>query len=137
MMLNLAMDLLVAGLLVATIVYCFLLNRRLDGLRAGQAELRVLIAEFNKATDNARAGVAALKLAGEEAGRTLQEQTAKARALADELSFMNETGGRLADRLAGGIETARRQAPKAVPAEAEPPRSEAERELMQALRRVK
>ena len=137
MILNLAVDLLVAGLCVATIVYCFMLNRRLDSLRAGHAELRGLIAEFNKATEKARAGVADLKLAGEEAGRALQEQTAKARGLADELSFMNDAGGRLADRLAHGIEAARRQTSKPAPVDAEPPRSEAERELMQALRRVK
>lgn len=137
MMLNLAVDLLVAGLLIATIVYCFLLNRRLDGLRAGHAELRGLIADFNKATEKARSGVANMKAAAEDAGRNLQEQTSKARGLADELAFMNETGGRLADRLASGIDASRRQTQKPIASDGEQPRSEAERELMQALRRVK
>ena len=53
------------------------------------------------------------------------------------VSFMNDAGGRLADRLAHGVEAARRQTSKPAPVDAEPPRSEAERELMQALRRVK
>jgi hypothetical protein len=137
MMLTLAMDVVVTVLLAATIVYCFLLNRRLDNMRAGQAELRGLIAEFNKATEKARASIADLRSASDDTGRILQDQIAKARSLADELAFMAETGTKLADRLAGGIEAGRRQSPKPVGVGAEPPRSEAERELMQALRRVK
>jgi hypothetical protein len=137
MMLTLAMDVVVAALLVATIVYCFLLNRRLDSVRAGQGELRGLVAEFNKATERARASIADLRSASDDAGRTLQDQIAKARSLADELAFMAETGSKLADRLAGGIENSRRHASKPVGVNSELPRSEAERELMQALRRVK
>ncbi|HYM33324.1 MAG TPA: DUF6468 domain-containing protein, partial [Candidatus Cybelea sp.] len=76
----------------------------------------------------------------EQAGRALQDRIATARGLADELSLINDSGSRIAERLAESIDSSRRvaaQRPSVIASVQEPHRSEAERELMQALRRVK
>lgn len=143
MSITLALDLLVAGLLVATIVYCWMLNRRLDSLRGAQEQLKTLIQDFNRATEQARSGVQELKQASQLAGEELRQQVDKARGLADELVFITDTGVRLAERLEKDLESGRRQGsrPDTVGAGGEAveggSRSEAERELLQALRRVK
>ena len=173
MIVTLALDVLIASLLVATIVYCFLLNRKLEVLRAAQGDMQRLAEDFGRATVQARAGVAELKFAGEEAGRQLQAGIERARGLADELNFVTEAGGRLAERLEKGLDARRTAAPApaaAGPARAtarqdnsvtplaaaagaparptrrsgpsgrsagEGGRTDAERELLQALRRVK
>ena len=161
MIVSLALDVLIATLLVATIFYCFILNRKLEAMRSAQDEMRRLAEDFGRATAQARAGIAELKFAGEEAGQKLQAGIEKARSLADELAFVSEAGGRLAERLEQGIDSRRNVAPRptarptaaATPPEpaaaaaprparrpaarAEAARPEIDRELLQALRRAK
>ena len=48
------LDIVIAILLVTTIAWCVVLNRRLGGLRKNQSELATLIAELNLATSRAR-----------------------------------------------------------------------------------
>ncbi len=82
-----ALDLLVAGLLVATIAYAVVLNRRLGQLRGGSAKMEQLINDFYQATTRAESGVTALK---EVAGRSDSEITEQLGALTkirDELDF--------------------------------------------------
>ena len=93
---------LVAILLVLTVVYCFILDRRLRQLRSGQDGLRSLIDGLNAATERAQGGIAQLKIAGDAAGHDLRDAVTKARALSDELSVMIEAGNNIADRLADG-----------------------------------
>ena len=146
-MIALLLDGLVAVLLVATLGYCFLLNRRLAALRSTQDELQNLIKDFDRATEAARAGVADLKAASEQAGAELQEHIGKGRALADELTFITDAGARLADRVASNsagrkpaestrIVAKRKPEARSDARGGEEPRSEAERELLNALRRV-
>ena len=83
-----ALDLLVAGLLVATIAYAIVLNRRLGQLRGGSAQMEQLINDFYQATTRAESGVTALK---EVAGRSDSEITEQLGALTkirDELDFL-------------------------------------------------
>ena len=134
------LEVLVAGLLVVTAGYCFVLNRRLQSLRGAQAEMRRLMDDFAAATEQASAGIAALKLASAEAGGLLQERVNQARALADELGVVTQSGMALSERLARHLAGGRPAAPRSreVAAEAEPqPRSEAERDLLAALRRAR
>ena len=44
-----------AGLLIATLVYCIRLNKRLESIRGANDELRQLMTSFNAATEAARA----------------------------------------------------------------------------------
>ena len=146
MMVGLLLDCLVAGLLATTIVFCFLLHRRLAVLRDAQAEMAELIAQFNTAADRAKSGVDALKQATAAAGSDLQSEIRKARAMTDELMVMAESGERLAERLEQGIGAARVQSAPSAKSEAnrtgggaadDRARSDAERELMQALRQTR
>ncbi len=131
----LVLDLLLVMLLAATVVYCFLLNRQLTHLRAGEGQLRAVIGEFGQATAKAEAGIANLRGASDKAGQALETQVQEARRLLDDITFATEAGSRLADRLAAMLEGHREPPPLRVVAEK--PRSEAERELVQSLRDLK
>lgn len=144
-MLSLVLEGLVAVLLVATIAYCYVLNRRLGLLKNLHAELHTVIGGFDEAVEKAQHGLDDLKQAGNDIGLTLQDQIDKARALADELSLMTDAGERVADRLDKSVDARRGSVPELVPAlenddqplSGETLPSRTERELMTVLRRVK
>jgi hypothetical protein len=121
--LSLFLDVIVAVLLVATIVYAAMLNRRLAGLRSNKAELEALIHSFGEACARAEAGVKTLRTATDEATR-LQQYLDRSQALRDDLSFLLDRGSNLADRLEGGVRSARSEVqarPAPIPtADAEP-----------------
>lgn len=143
MTVSLILDGVVAVLLVATIAYCVILNRRLAAMRGNQDEFRRIVASFNEATTRAEAGIAHLKLVGKEIDRVLKEQVGEAQALYDELVFLTDHGDRLAGRLGDSISAARGLAAElgdgietgGETLAAESPRglSKAERELIEAL----
>lgn len=156
-------ELALALLLAATLWYAVRLERRLGVLRRDNAALEALVAGFNEATTRAEASTARLRAAAEGAGKQVAEQVEGAGRLRDDLLFLLERGEQLADRLDSVVREARgiandrapaqrpslslqslagqglanpAQAPMQAPAEAEPPRvrSQAERDLLQALR---
>ncbi|WP_374465942.1 DUF6468 domain-containing protein [Ferrovibrio sp.] len=167
MTVTLVVEIVVAVLLVITFTISLVLNRRLGNLRANQDEMRRLIGEFDKALAKARQGVTELKAASAGADAAHDERMKQAKILRDELGFMIETADRLADRLAGeasGNRAVRQEAasqrgpekaqerpqpvtpfptkrPAAMPAGNRDfkiePRSEAERELLMALRQAR
>lgn len=89
------LDVVVGALLVATIGYCILLNRKLTALRRNEAELRTVLGQFADAAAKAEAGVALLKKAGREAATSLTDQISEARAMRDDLAFVTERGDRM------------------------------------------
>ncbi len=111
---GLLLDGVLAVLLVATIVYCYILNRRLGNIRAAGDQMTDLVGKFSTATEQAKAGIVALKLAAEEDGQRLQETLDMARVMRDELAFLTETGDSLATRLANAREGAKPVAMKPV-----------------------
>jgi hypothetical protein len=133
-----------AVLLAATLWYAVRLERRLGVLRRDNAALEALVAGFNDATARAEASTTRLRAAAEGAGRQVAEQVEAAGRLRDDLLFLLERGEQLADRLDTVVREARgtlaeRSAPRPAPVpagEAEQPRvrSQAERDLLQALR---
>ena len=141
---SLALELVVAVLLVVTIAYAVVLNRRLGALRSDKSELENVAASFGEAT--LRAGESITKLKTTADG--LQERIEKAQSLRDDLVFLIERSGQAADRLEETVRAARKEGdigPRPVPdaetAEEEkgevdetaPTKSEAERELLKAL----
>ena len=60
------LDVMVGALLVATIGYCVVLNRKLAALRRNEAELRDVLNQFAAAAKQAEAGVALLKKAAKK-----------------------------------------------------------------------
>lgn len=129
------LDVVVGALLVATIGYCIMLNRKLTALRRNESELRKVLTQFAAAAERAEAGVALLKKAGREAASTLTDQISEARAMRDDLAFVTERGDRMFSTLRERLERPAARKPDAAPpdAPAENKLTRSERELMAAL----
>lgn len=97
--LGLAVNLLVAVLLAATLVYCFRLDRRLTALRSGQDGFKKVIAALDRATERAQISLSELKALGLAAETGLKPEIARADALLEELKLMVQSADRVADRL--------------------------------------
>ena len=104
---KLLLDLVVSGLLVATITYAVRLNNRLGALRKNRDDLAKTIVAFNEATVRAESSIPKLKRAAEEAGAGLQERVEKAHSLRDDLAFMIERADAMANRLENAVRSAR------------------------------
>jgi len=98
----LIVEILLSLLLLATLGYCALLERRLSALRSGQDGLKETIGELNGAIANAGSSMRLLKAAAAGASETLDERLSRARSLADELSLLMVSGERIADRIDRG-----------------------------------
>ncbi len=104
---KLLLDLVVSGLLVATITYAIRLNNRLGALRKNRDDLAKTIVSFNEATVRAELSIPKLKRAAEEAGAGLQERVEKAQSLRDDIAFMIERADAMANRLENAVRSAR------------------------------
>ena len=111
MTLPVIIDIIVIALLLPTIGIAIVLNRRLAALRSNKAELDALIQSFNDACARAEAGVRTLRTATDEATR-LQHYLERSQTLRDDLSYLLDRGTSLADRLEGGVRTARTEVPR-------------------------
>ncbi len=96
---ELVLNVIVAGLLVATIIYCMVLDRRIRTFKAEQKTLSGLVGDLNSATRNAEDAVAGLKVTTKAAQGDLGGKLSKARSLSDELAFMVESGNSIATKL--------------------------------------
>ena len=141
-------------LLAATLFHAVRLERALGVLKQDRAVLEELVVGFNDSTRQAESGIERLRSAADGAGRQMARQTEMAQRLRDDLAFLADRSDRLAERLESAVRSARMfgdgltfapspghaalPAPMAEPAQehAPPPvlRSQAERELMRALR---
>jgi hypothetical protein len=83
--LGMIIEMLVAILLVLTIGYCMLLNRRLKLLRADEDALRITIAELITATEIAERAIGGLKVTAHECEAGLGERLSRAERLCVEL----------------------------------------------------
>jgi hypothetical protein len=110
--LDVALNLVLAVLLAAVIVYAWRLHKRLGTWRDGKAELDRTIKEFNEAAKRAEAAVADLRNAGEAAGRLLEDQTRKAISLKDDLEYIVARAEPVADRAAENVRERERERPQ-------------------------
>lgn len=111
---SLVIDLVMVGLLVATIAYAIILNKQIVRLRESRGELAELIKGLNEAMSKAEGGVRGMKATAHNTGEGLQRTIDKAAALRDELQFMIEAGNTLADRLSGFSEDRPKSSPRPV-----------------------
>lgn len=93
------LDVLIVCLLVGTVIHATMLNRNLNRLRDGRAELDGLVQSLSASVTRAEAAIQGMKRSAAECGGDLQKQIEAARSLADELHIMNESGNNLAQRL--------------------------------------
>jgi hypothetical protein len=83
--LGMAIETLVAVLLMLTIGYCILLNKRLARLKADEHSLKAVIAELITATEIAERAIGGLKLAVRDVNENLGNQLAAATQMSDQL----------------------------------------------------
>jgi hypothetical protein len=161
------LDIFLVILLAATLFYAVRLERALGVLKRDRAELETLVTAFNGSTRAAEAGIERLHVAADGSGRQIQRLIDIATTLKEDLTFLVQRGEGLADRLDEGVRAARPAVPgvgrpavrslypsqsnpspiepskMATPIEratheAEPQvRSQAERDLLKALRMVR
>ncbi|HEY1503438.1 MAG TPA: DUF6468 domain-containing protein [Stellaceae bacterium] len=106
-MLSFAGDAVVALLLIATIGYSMVLNRRLGTLRNDREKFETLVRNLNAASQRAEAAVTNLRVTADDLSRRLEKKVEEARALSDDLTYMIERGGGIADKLANQIRAGR------------------------------
>lgn len=135
------LDIVVAGLLIVTIGFAVVLNRKLGLWRQDKAALEAMIGQFNQAATRAEASISALRALSEQTGASLVQALGKGQVLRDDLDYLAERGAQIAERLAAHAR------PRAVAAAETPsslaaaelgganagPRSAAERELAKSL----
>jgi hypothetical protein len=102
MTLSLIVEVVLSLLLMLTVGYCALLERKLSLLRKGQDGLKQTITELNTAIGNAGASMLLLKSSAGEISKKLQEEIGRGRSLADELSLLTSSGERIASRIERG-----------------------------------
>ncbi len=149
---DLFINLLVIVLLVPAIIYVYKLDKNLTLMRQNQKALLKLIEALNDATYKAENSIPKLKSVTESSSNDLKEVVDNAKELKDDLMFINERADNLADRLEDAIKTGRqmkdnpkigdyehteKQETKAPLANDDMSRSEAEMELLKALRAIK
>lgn len=98
---------LVAALLLLTIAYCMILNRRLTSLKADEKSFKARIAELVAATETAERSVAEFKIAAHASEATLGERLRAAERLSAEIARQIHSGETLMNCLAGGMVAAR------------------------------
>lgn len=127
------------ALLGGVIPFAWRLERRIATLRAEGGGLADGARGISAATEAAEAALARLRATAEQSGRLVAERIATAEKLRDDLAFLTERSEVLADRLDRLVRSARPMAaePARAPAAAASggtARSEAERDLLRALK---
>jgi len=97
--LGIAIESLVAILLMLTIGYCMLLNKRLKRLKADEHSLKATIAELITATEIAERAIGGLKLTVRDVNENLGSQLASAAELSLQLKKQLAEGDNLFRRL--------------------------------------
>src|SRR5271166_5548604 len=128
------LEIVLVALLAATLFHAVRLERALGVLKRDRAVLEELVGGFNASMRQAEAGIDRLRIAADGAGRQLAQQIEVAGALKDDLTLLGERGERLADRLDHQVRTTRPVLAEAHANDAPRQRSQAERDLLKALR---
>jgi Domain of unknown function (DUF6468) len=114
-LLGIAIESLVAVLLVLTIGYCMLLNSRLKRLKADESSLKATIAELITATEIAERAIGGLKLTVRDVNVNLGNQLNSAAEMSQQLKKQLAEGDNVFRRLSK-IALAARPAPEQEPA---------------------
>lgn len=145
------LDALLIGLLVMVLFHAVRLERALGVLRRDRAELEKLVLGFNESTRQAEGSIERLRTVADGAGRQIARHVEQAKILKNDLGFLTERGEKLADQLDGLVRKGRPPtvavaadpvrtpvlqaiASEPVLAEESRVRSQAEKELLRALR---
>src|ERR1700758_405155 len=111
--LGIAIESLVAILLMLTIGYCMLLNARLKRLKADEHSLKAVIAELVTATEIAERAIGGLKHTVRDVNEHLGSQLASAAQMSDQLKRQLAEGDHVVRRLSKIAIAARPSSPEA------------------------
>jgi hypothetical protein len=120
MTITLIADALVACLLVATIITCYVLAKRIERMKADEAGMRQTIGALISATDTAERAIAGLKLTLGDCDRTLAARLLTAERYAADLAAQVEAGQSVMDRITQIVSAAALVAPRQPEAAPEP-----------------
>ncbi len=130
---GLVIESLVAVLLLLTIGYCALLNKRLKRLKADESSMRGIIAELITATEIAERAIGGLKVTVRECDENLGTQLSTGAALSTKLSKQVAAGDEILHRLSQIAMAARPSNPEAAAAEPAPSSAAAPKASAKAL----
>jgi len=144
------LELVLVGLLAVTLVHAIRLERALRTLRNDRAALGEAISGFDSSTRQAELGIGRMQAIAADAAELIGKRVDKASTLKDDLAFLADRGEALADRLETLVRAGKAIPPQAAfsaaaevrataPSQPEPQikvRSQAERDLLLALRSV-
>lgn len=105
--LNLLVNVVIVVLLVVTIGYCWILNRRIRVLQDSKGELAALLKHFDESTQRASESIVALQTASKKIGETIQKRAEKANFLLDDLSYMIEKAEYVTKQVEAGMAISR------------------------------
>ncbi len=105
--LGIIVEALVSLLLLLTIGYCIVLERRLKRFRADEEDLRATIAELVTATEIAERAIIGLKATASECDKSLTHRLRQAEKLTDDLGEQLQEGSDLLERIARITEAGR------------------------------
>jgi len=108
---GLIVETLVAALLLLTIGYCMLLNKRLKRLKADEQSLKATIGELITATEIAERAIGGLKMTVRDCDQNLGSQLAMANEMSDRLKKQTLVGEEVLHRLSRIALAARPAAP--------------------------
>lgn len=97
--LGFVVEALVAILLLVTIGYCVLVNRKLESLRSDKSELRAIIRDLHTATGQAQKAFASLQADAGAVNESLGDHLARARSLQGRLAAQTEHAEALLSKL--------------------------------------
>ena len=104
---DIVLDLIVISCLGATIAFAVRLNKKLATIYKSREEIQAFLNQFTESMSKADASIKDLRGVGESVFKSAQKEMDDARALKDDLAFLNERGEELAERLDGAIRVAR------------------------------
>lgn len=107
------LEILVSVLLVGTIAYAAILNRKLNVLRQGREEFETLVRDMNRAIERAEQGTLQFRKLSETNAAQLDDAVKEAKVLRDDLGYLIDRGTALADRITVSTRT-RKAEPTAV-----------------------
>lgn len=101
------LNIIIGILLIITIIYCFILSRRIANFNSSKNELSKFLEDFSRSIIRAEKNIAELKEMGNQADENLKGQIKKAKFLANDLSFLTEKGETVAETLDSKISMSR------------------------------
>jgi len=104
---NLLINVVMAGLLLVTIGYCWVLNRRIKVLQDSKSELAQLLKHFDESTLRASESIIALQTASKKIGENIQTRIDKANYVLDDLSLAIDKGNKLNNQIEASVAVSR------------------------------